>query len=163
MNIFFLDKDPQKAAQALCDKHVPKMLLESVQILCTVSHLHGIPAPYKPTHQKHPCTVWANSRRANYLWLLDYTENLHSVYEWRYRREHKSQSVYDWIFLDGGWPYSTGILTGMSPPAQAMPEQYRRENTIKGAVEAYRAYYIGEKARFAKWEKGQQRPDWWPI
>jgi hypothetical protein len=35
MNIFFLDKNPQKAAEYLCDKHVPKMLLESSQMLCT--------------------------------------------------------------------------------------------------------------------------------
>jgi len=35
MNIFFLDKTPYKAALALCDKHVPKMLLESCQMLST--------------------------------------------------------------------------------------------------------------------------------
>ena len=35
MNIFFLHKDPQWAANALCDKHVPKMLLESAQMLST--------------------------------------------------------------------------------------------------------------------------------
>jgi len=35
MNIFFLDRDPYKAALALCDKHVPKMLLESTQMLST--------------------------------------------------------------------------------------------------------------------------------
>ncbi len=28
MNIFALDADPTKAAQALCDQHVGKMLLE---------------------------------------------------------------------------------------------------------------------------------------
>ena len=31
MNIFYLDKDPVKAAQMSCDKHVVKMILESVR------------------------------------------------------------------------------------------------------------------------------------
>ena len=35
MNIFYLDKDPVKAAQYSCDKHVVKMILESAQMLCT--------------------------------------------------------------------------------------------------------------------------------
>jgi hypothetical protein len=35
MNIFYLDKDPIKAAEYSCDKHVVKMILESAQMLCT--------------------------------------------------------------------------------------------------------------------------------
>ena len=35
MNIFFLDKTPDGSAEMLCDKHVPKMLLESAQMLST--------------------------------------------------------------------------------------------------------------------------------
>ena len=35
MNIFYLDKDPVKAAKYSCDKHVVKMILESAQMLCT--------------------------------------------------------------------------------------------------------------------------------
>jgi len=31
MNIFFLDKTPDGSAEMLCDKHVPKMLLESMK------------------------------------------------------------------------------------------------------------------------------------
>ena len=33
MNIFFLDKDPVKAAQMQCDKHVVKMVLETAQMV----------------------------------------------------------------------------------------------------------------------------------
>lgn len=38
----------------------------------------------------------------------------------------------------------------MTPFAQAMPDQYKHQN----AVIAYRQYYLGEKARFAKWKCG---------
>ena len=33
MNIFYLDRDPEIAAQMICDKHVVKMILESAQML----------------------------------------------------------------------------------------------------------------------------------
>ena len=35
MNIFVLDNDPVVAAQMLCDKHIPKMIVESAQMLST--------------------------------------------------------------------------------------------------------------------------------
>ena len=38
---------------------------------------------------------------------------------------------------------------------QAMPEQYKQTDP----VEAYRKYYLGEKASFAKWTK-RKAPDW---
>ena len=39
MNIFVLDKNPTIAAQMLCDKHVPKMIVESAQMLSTAHRL----------------------------------------------------------------------------------------------------------------------------
>ena len=39
MNIFILDKDPYLAAQMLCDKHIPKMIVESAQMLSTAHRL----------------------------------------------------------------------------------------------------------------------------
>ena len=44
MNIFVLDNDPTTAATMMCDKHIPKMIIEAAQMLCT-SHrlLDGTP------------------------------------------------------------------------------------------------------------------------
>jgi hypothetical protein len=39
MNIFVLDKNPIKAAQQHCDKHVVKMILESAQMLSTAHRI----------------------------------------------------------------------------------------------------------------------------
>ena len=36
MNIFYVDQDPVKAAQMMCDKHIINMILESAQMLCSV-------------------------------------------------------------------------------------------------------------------------------
>ena len=38
MNIFILDSNHEKCAQYHCDKHVPKMILETAQIMSTVMH-----------------------------------------------------------------------------------------------------------------------------
>ena len=38
-----------------------------------------------------------------------------------------------------------------------MPDNYKN----KSHVIAYRTYYKGDKAYFAKWEKGVATPTWW--
>ena len=43
MNIFYVDQDPVKAAQMMCDNHIIKMILESAQMLCSAKRkLDGI-------------------------------------------------------------------------------------------------------------------------
>jgi hypothetical protein len=44
---------------------------------------------------------------------------------------------------------------GLTPFAQAMPDQYKHED----AVMAYRQYYLAEKSKIAKWKHGNA-PDW---
>ena len=39
MNIFILDKNPIKAAQLQCDKHICKMIVESAKMLSTAHRL----------------------------------------------------------------------------------------------------------------------------
>ena len=70
MNIFVLDSDPKVAATMLCDKHVVKMILESAQMLSTVAHTNGHIPRYRPTHSKHPCTLWAGESKSNWQWLV---------------------------------------------------------------------------------------------
>ena len=50
MNIFFLSRYPNEAAIALCDKHIPKMFLETCQMLSTAVQRHRglIKGLYKP-------------------------------------------------------------------------------------------------------------------
>ena len=58
MNIFFLDDDPKMCAQAHCDKHVVKMILEYAQIMSTAHRVLNSPSDltesmYKITHENH--------------------------------------------------------------------------------------------------------------
>ena len=146
MNIFVLDHDINRCAEYHCDQHVIKMILESVQILCTALYSHGFATPYKPTHQKHPCVLWAECSYDNFIWLKKLTRALNNEYKYRFDKtvDHKSISVLDEI---SSLEYKK---CGLKDFAQAMPEKYK----VKGnPVLAYRRFYVGEKMRFAKWTK----------
>lgn len=154
MNIFVLDSDPRIAAKQHCDKHVVKMLLETVQLLSTARVTHGATAPYKATHKKHPCTIWVSASKTNYTWLVELGLALSDEYKKRFGKSHLSGRRLLEI-LD---PPPNMPELGLTPFAQAMPEQYKQ---IGDAVAAYRAYYLGEKVRFAKWARGSGVPFWW--
>jgi hypothetical protein len=162
MNIFVVHTNPELAARQLCNKHVVKMTLETAQMLCTTAHVlkdegkldADLDIPYKRCHVNHPCTVWARQSLFNYHWLLIHGLSLASEYTHRYGKVHKSQAVIDWAMgLDVDVAFDNYDPT---PFAQAMPDKYKRDN----AVDAYRAYYMGEKARFAVWSK-REPPQWW--
>lgn len=78
MNIFYTHACPKQAATFLAQDAVRrrKMILESVQLLCTAINLHGGQTPYKSTHMNHPSSIWTRLSRANYYWLLTYTAYL---------------------------------------------------------------------------------------
>ena len=152
MNIFILDKNIEKCAQYHCDQHVVKMILESVQMLCTALNKKGFDTPYKSTHTKHPCVLWVEESYENFQWLQKLAIELNKEYLYRYEKNisHKSISILDDI---KSCKYENKGLTEF---AQAMPDKYKVPND---AVKAYRQFYIGEKMGFAKWTKRKQ-PKW---
>lgn len=159
MNIFVLDRDPELAAAYLCDKHCVKMPLESAQMLSTVVNSFGIETEYKPTHAKHPCTIWTAESLENFLWHSLLAVYLCREYTFRYGKKHKSQSVIEKctdICLDGNIKFERKEMTDF---AQAMPEECKD----KDAVVAYRKYYMMKKNDIAKWNKCRSAPEWWVI
>ena len=70
MNIFYLDKCPEKAAKLQYNKHVVKMILESAQMLCAAHHVLGDPneVPYKLAHKNPPSTIWVRENSLHYEW-----------------------------------------------------------------------------------------------
>lgn len=146
MNIFVLDLDPYKAAQYHCDKHVVKMVLETAQILSTITG-HG----YRPTHLNHPCTVWARESTANFQWLYDLGLALGKEFYHRYRKRHKSSFV-----IAEQWPPPKSVPSGpLTPFALAMPDEFKTEDP----VESYRAYYRVGKEHIL-WYTRRELPEW---
>lgn len=152
MNIFVMDRDIRTCARYHADQHVVKMILESARMLCTVINQNGGRSPYRSTHARHPCTLWAARSRSNWLWLRRLALALNEEYRYRFRAvsDHNSARVVRGLSLPGIADH------GLTEFAQAMPERYR----VPGdPVAAYRRFYIGEKSRFAKWTR-RSPPKW---
>jgi hypothetical protein len=157
MNIFILDKNPKIAAAMHCDKHVPKMILETAQMLSTAHRVYETAQAeglYKQAHLNHPCTKWIRESGANYRWAWHLYVALLTEFTNRRGKSHKSgELIHELAHTPHGMPE-----LGLTPFPQAMPDEYKHED----AVEAYRAYYMGDKAAFAKWEwPTAQTPRWW--
>lgn len=159
MNLFFLDRNITKCAQAHCDKHVNKMILESGQLLASAIHLTSpelakeVPDLYKLTHKNHPCAIWVRQSINHYLYLMDLMEALNEECQYRYghSKDHAT------IVKLRNWPFP--VLPGVRfiEPPKCMPDDLK---TIPDTVEAYRAYYKRDKLSIATWTK-RSPPDWW--
>ena len=132
------------------------MIIETAQLL-SIAAIYG--GPDLPTRKipwsNHPCSIWTRASIENYTWL--HSLGLCLGYEFLNRYEHTHACTNKIRNLDPALINLPKI--GMTPFAQAMPDQYRN---IKDAVSAYRSYYLNEKAYFAKWKTGNV-PPWWNI
>ena len=158
MNLFVLDSDHAKNAEFHVNSHVCKMPLESAQILCTVRRLYGDDtARYKMTHKNHPCVKWAAESVYNYLWVYSYGMALCKEYTFRYGKRHACQDVISECATCVPMNNEFRSVDHMTTQPQCMPLQYHKDNI----VDAYRAYYLGEKFDLFKW-KNRLPPYWIP-
>lgn len=188
VNIFYLDHDPRLAAQAHCDTHVVKMILETAQLLSTAWHVAAADAVtsdwcppsadivvpegevpwlhyqlagqriYRKTHENHPCAVWARNSAANYRWLHRLGMELLEEYTFRYGKQHASAPVMWTLELV---PPSLPADAPLSEPPCAMPEDFivvDGEGYVD-AVASYRAYYVGAKKALLRWKR-REPPHW---
>lgn len=160
MNIFFLHRNPRKCAKYHCDKHVIKMILESCQLMytCHWTRSDGKPPPYiqlapgggyKPTHAKHPCSLWLLESLDNYRWLVQLTEELLTEYQFRYGsdRDHKCRAHLEWLSL----VHPDGLVSsGLTPPRCAMPVEFKISDD---PVACYREYYRVGKVNITSYKK----------
>ena len=104
MNIFAVHEDPRLAALELPDKLIPKMIVESAQMLSTAHRvLDGnekadAKGLYKKAYENHPSTIWVRQDAMNYWWLWMHALTLCAEYEWRFTDEtgmavHKTETV----------------------------------------------------------------------
>jgi hypothetical protein len=172
MNLFILSLIPVEIAESMMDKHISKILLEAVQMLCTAKRVldpeesEADAMLYKLAHKNHPVTIWCRTSRANFVWTLDVIDAMHT--EWKYRyghpetKIHKSYQVAQIlranIPADDKFPRPES--EGVTPFALAMPDEYK--DPAGDAVKSYRAYYMSpEKRRIASWKKLRAAPSWY--
>ncbi len=163
MNIFYLDSCPIQSAKMLCNKHIVKMGLESVQMLATI--LPQDIAPVKHTHVNHPSTIWCRQSFAQYKWLMEHAAAIFVDYSRRYLKRHKTELDFFTIKRIIDAKVDSGDINRLFPscnlftqPPQCMPDEYKHASSI----EAYRNYYWGDKQYFARWMSQDEIPHWWP-
>lgn len=178
MNIFYLDEDVDKCAEAHVDKHVTKMQLETAQMLSTnlwidevlgyiprkvnsdetaelrsAADAAGYPTSvrYRPCFFNHPCTIWMRESWENFEFSLLLVYALESEAMWRGFNKHKSAAMVHQLPLPQNLPSK-----GFTKPRQAMPEEFNNEDSVK----AYRDYYMGAKDHLAVYTR-RSPPPWW--
>ena len=177
MNIFVLDTDPRAAARMMCDKHIPKMLVESAQMMASALRRHGLGdehlpltrrgTPYKGGYPHHPCTKWAGDSYENFMWLYQHAESLAREYLKRFGKRKGTHRTIRTIreihqTFDKHFPTFDFPEDGLTPFALAVNNKKDIPVVHAGgndAVKAYRAYYHSKT--FAKWDKGTPAPNWW--
>lgn len=177
MNVFYLDHEPQKAAQLHCDQHVRKMIVEYAQMLSTAHRVldgqeyydlsrngrrikrwqhpesYMETGLYKASHVNHPSAVWVRESKENYNWLFECLMNLGTIYTGYTGKTHKTMHVVQKCLVAP--PHNTLTWATHSIPPQCMPDEYKHADT----VEAYKEFYRADKSRFATF-KYTQTPDW---
>lgn len=179
MNIFILSpettwaKHLDQQVQSMCDRHIVKMIAESVQMLVTAAVAAPcdlpITAPCQPlsaSMAKHPCTQWTaqNPTNFNYLAVLA----LAMCYEHQHRYPLSPQHAY--------MPWLQDVVESLSRTGYglhtAMPTLFavavkdpamRSVNTpLHQAVNIYRDYYVRDKHKFATWKR-RAKPLWFLL
>jgi hypothetical protein len=187
MNIFVLDYNFVKAAEYHNDKHVVKMILESVQLLTNAYYASlgiksskdikekemsiidlfkgfprvkedGTPKPYKITHMNHPCSKWVCEKFDNWYWLLMLAKSLCDQYKLRYNKTHACQEIVEWMENNWRGLKKDGFIDSLL--VTDFPIVVSDECKTENVIESYRNYYMKEKRSVAKWSVVGQ-PDWW--
>lgn len=149
------------------DKHVSKIILEAVQMLCTTIHMVNPDNPvkdkikiYKIAHKNHPVTIWMQASLDNFIWSLNLVEAMHT--EWKYRYDHPAEKMHkSYIVAQYLRKYAPSAdkfpNTGLTPFALAMPNEYKGNDPVK----SYRKYYQSpQKQKIASWKK-RGKPAWY--
>ena len=182
MNIFYLDKNPQRCAQMHVDKHCVKMILEYAQLLSTAHRvLDGVLTVglsqsgrkqqryilsdereqmlYSATHINHPSAVWVRQSSANYMWLAELLEECCREYSYRYGKIHKVESSGLMQILKNVFPINITDKP-FTEPTPAMPDECK----VPGdSIQSYHNYYWSNKKHLWSWKgkiNSRERPRW---
>ena len=146
MNIFFTSTDPVECAQALDDKRLVKMPVESGQMLSSAIARHGGIPVYRVAWTKHPCTLWSGDSRENFEWHLEHLKAMNDEFVQRYGKDHGS-------FLACYQLLKDQVHTIPSLGLTSFPNCSLRKD-IQEVTEAYRLGFA------IKWKNDKRPPKW---
>jgi hypothetical protein len=178
MNLFILSMDPIEAAEMQCDKHVPKMLVESGQMLSTAhrvldgkltkkpsksgktmvkywdlyegaNDLEAELLYYKAVHVGHPCTKWTMESDSNYRWHWEHMKALADEYTYRYSTEKEPYKTHK-TQRELLWQIQSIPRNIPKGPMTPFPLAMKSnpECMFDDPVKSYRAFYQTKQERF---------------
>lgn len=164
MNLFFLDKQPEIAAQYSCDSHVRKIILEAVEMM-GYAYSHGQFQPWPWVHSKgrhinHPMSKWVRASKENFDWTLQYAYALCDEFFYRFNKtqHHKCRAYLDWI--SNNLPLENLPSLGFTNPPRCFAAYAEQIEQSDDVVFDYRRYYTLGKRHLAVWTK-RGEPFWW--
>lgn len=131
------------------------MVLETAQLLSTAIFINsGIiyDRLYKPTHLKHPCTIWTEETLKNWDWLFAHFMALCEEYHFRYNKQHASENISPYL-LKHRSDIKGGSITAFANCTRSEALQIDFKN-IQDTCEAYKKYLI------ARWHHDKLPPKW---
>lgn len=156
MNIFATSICPTTSAKNLDDKRLIKMVLESAQLLSTAVFLNSniiYNDIYKPTHLKHPCTIWASLNRNNWDWLFLHFQSLCQEYTFRFNKKHKTENLLSTLVQYDQYLIKNKQITPFPNCTKSKILQVDF-TTIINPHDAYQQYLV------VKWTHDQPKPRW---
>ena len=149
MNLFRLHNNPMIAAEMHCDKHIPKMILETAQMLSTAWRMTDEAVDKSKAKSgvlsQSACEIYDDAPEKDTAYADE---------QGMYKIAYKSAFEEDPLGVR-----VSGLTKRRMAFPQCMPDEYKVQGN---PVKAYRNYYKGEKAYFAKWDRGRAAPKWWP-
>lgn len=183
MNLFMVDERPGHAASMLCDQHVPKMILETAQILDGgtrhyLTNLNPTGGPYDlvkiPKTQLDNPVIRSAKHRNVYEWALCHLSGLLTVFHlrWGHPHQYDKDGLLDVLtarygavrshMTDG--PYYLATDGAFLPVADGQPTRYT--NDLDVATRVHRLNYArhkltyGRKGKPVTWRKPSCPPGW---
>lgn len=144
LNVFACDPSPVASAQALADRHVIKMVLETAQVLSTVAVSKGLgEGLYRPTHKNHPVVKQCIADPLYLGWTALHGLALAEEYQRRFERVHKSaRIIHDAIErLSPTTPNNSIVVFPL-----VMPDEFKSEDPH----ESYQRYL---RVKYRSWKK----------
>lgn len=146
MNIFATNSSPIECAEALDDRRLIKMVLETAQLLSTTirTWCPEDDVLYRPTHAAHPCTVWAMEDKRNFNWLIEHFFALCGEYTYRFGKTHGCQARLGHRFWHEYSP-------------MPHPTAFPNVTPFKDEADVHTAYRM---CLISKWHHDVNRPRW---
>ena len=148
--IYFLDNNPELAGIYLSDKHLSCQLGSACTVICTVlENYTDSSMPQNVINKSNAVVSWASISKSNFEWLVEYAQSVQRHFYTIYGKYHNTTIDLSSIIVP---ELPKG---GLMEFPQLLPDRYKMEGN---SVEAYRNYYVMEKAKISNYR--QKAPDW---